>query len=453
MGRMEQLLRDAAQRAVRYLRGLPDRPVAASPQALARLAELDVPLPDKPMADQDVLALLDEVVGPARTAMAGPRYFGFVIGGTLPPALAANWLAGAWDQNAALSQISPGTAAVEEVALRWLVDVLGLPSGTAGGFVTGATMANLTALAAARHAVLAEVGWDVEAQGVFGAPPVTVVVGDEAHPTLLKALALLGFGRDRVTRVRADGQGRLRPTLIPALTGPAIICAQAGNVNTGAVDPLAAICAQAHTDNAWVHVDGAFGLWAAASPALRERVDGIGYADSWATDAHKWLNTPYDSGLAFVRDAAALRAAMGVSAAYLPTEGATRNPSDYTPELSRRARGVEVWAALASLGRLGLADLIERTCGYARRFARELSAAGYPVLNEVVLNQVLVSVGDAGRTALVAARIQADGVCWCGSTVWQGRPALRISVSNWSTTDEDVTRSIAAIRTAAESAG
>ena len=450
---MEQLLRDAAQRAVRYLRELPDRPVAASPQALARLAELDVPLPDKPMADHDVLALLDEVVGPATTAMAGPRYFGFVIGGTLPAALAANWLAGAWDQNAALSQISPGTAAVEEIALRWLVDVLGLPSGTAGGFVTGATMANLTALAAARHAVLAEVGWDVEAQGVFGAPPVTVVVGDEAHPTLLKALALLGFGRDRVTRVRADGQGRLRPTLIPALTGPAIICAQAGNVNTGAVDPLAAICAQAHTDNAWVHVDGAFGLWAAASPALRERVDGIGYADSWATDAHKWLNTPYDSGLAFVRDAAALRAAMGVSAAYLPTEGAARNPSDYTPELSRRARGVEVWAALASLGRLGLADLIERTCGYARRFARELSAAGYPVLNEVVLNQVLVSVGDAGRTARVAARIQADGVCWCGSTVWQGRPALRISVSNWSTTDEDVTRSIAAIRTAAESAG
>src|SRR5207248_3125282 len=254
MGRMEQLLRDAAQRAVRYLRGLPDRPVAASPQALARLAELDVPLPDKPMADQDVLALLDEVVGPATTAMAGPRYFGFVIGGTLPAALAANWLAGAWDQNAALSQISPGTAAVEEVALRWLVDVLGLPSGTAGGCVTGATMANLTAVAAARHAVLAEVGWDVEAQGVFGAPPVTVVVGDEAHPTLLKALALLGFGRDRVTRVRTDGQGRLRPTLIPALTGPAIICAQAGNVNTGAVDPLAAICAQAHTDNAWVHV-------------------------------------------------------------------------------------------------------------------------------------------------------------------------------------------------------
>jgi glutamate/tyrosine decarboxylase-like PLP-dependent enzyme len=282
---------------------------------------------------------------------------------------------------------------------------------------------------------------------------VTVVVGDEAHASLLKALSLLGFGRDRVVRIRVDGQGRMRPTLIPTLTGPAIICAQAGNVNTGAVDPLAAICAQAHTDNAWVHVDGAFGLWAAASPVLRDRVDGIGYADSWATDAHKWLNVPYDSGLAFVREPAALRAAMGVTAAYLPTEGPARNPSDYTPELSRRARGTEVWAALASLGRAGLADLVERNCRYARRFADELSAAGYPVLNEVVLNQVLVSFGDSERTARVIARVQDDGVCWCGGTVWQGRPAMRISVSNWSTTEEDVTRSIAAIRTAAGSAG
>jgi glutamate/tyrosine decarboxylase-like PLP-dependent enzyme len=383
--------------------------------------------------------------------MAGPRYFGFVIGGTTPAALAANWLAGAWDQNAAYTALSPATAAIEDTALRWLVELLGLPAGTAGGFVTGATMANLTGLAAARHTVLAEAGWDVEADGLFGAPPVTVVVGEEAHPSLLKALGLLGFGRDRVTRVRVDGQGRLRPALIPPLAGPAIVCAQAGNVNTGAVDPLAAICAQAHTDNAWVHVDGAFGMWAAASPALRDRVDGIGYADSWATDAHKWLNVPYDSGLAFVRDPAALRAAMGVTAAYLPTEGASRNPSDYTPELSRRARGVEVWAALACLGRTGLADLVERTCGYARRFARELSAAGHAVLNDVVLNQVLVSFGDAERTARVVSRIQSDGVCWCGGTVWQGRPAMRISVSNWATTDEDITRSIAAIRSAAES--
>jgi glutamate/tyrosine decarboxylase-like PLP-dependent enzyme len=449
---MEQLLTDTAQRALRYLRGLPDRPVPPGPQPLARLAELDFPLPDKPIADADVVALLDEVVGPATVAMAGPRYFGFVIGGTLPAALAANWLAGTWDQNACFGMMSPAAAAVEDVALRWLVDVLGLPAGTAGGFVTGATMANLTALAAARHRVLTEAGWDVEAQGLFGAPPVTVVVGDEAHPSLLKALGLLGFGRDRVTRIRVDGQGRMRPTLIPPLGGPAIVCAQAGNVNTGAVDPLAAICERAHANNAWVHVDGAFGMWAAASPVLRERVDGLGYADSWATDAHKWLNVPYDSGLAFVREPGALRAAMGVTAAYLPTEGPARNPSDYAPELSRRARGIEVYAALASLGRTGLADLVERTCGYARRFAAELSAAGFPVLNEVVLNQVLVAFGDAERTNRVIARLQADGVCWCGGTVWQGRPAMRISVSNWSTTDEDVTRSIAAIRAAAESA-
>jgi glutamate/tyrosine decarboxylase-like PLP-dependent enzyme len=447
---MEQLLQDAARRALRYLHDLPDRPVAPRPEAVAGLARLDIPLPDKPIGDAEVLALLDEVVGPATTATPGPRYFGFVMGGSLPAALAANWLAGAWDQNPCLGVMSPGTVALEEVALRWMVDVLGLPAGTAGGFVTGATMANLTGLAAARHRVLAEAGWDVETQGLFGAPPVTVVIGDEAHASLLKALSLLGFGRDRVVRVRVDGQGRMRPALIPSLTGPAIVCTQAGNVNTGAVDPLAAICEQAHADNAWVHVDGAFGLWAAASPALRDRVDGIGYADSWATDAHKWLNVPYDSGLAFVRDPAALRAAMGVTAAYLPTEGPARNPSDYTPEMSRRARGVEVWAALASLGRAGLAELVERNCRYARRFADELSAAGYPVLNEVTLNQVLVSFGDAERTGRVIARIQSDGVCWCGGTVWQGRPAMRISVSNWSTTDEDVTRSIAAIRTAAE---
>jgi glutamate/tyrosine decarboxylase-like PLP-dependent enzyme len=448
---MDELLQDAARRALRYLATLPDRPVFPSEADLARLSALDFPLPDTPMAGAGVLALLDDVVGPATTAMAGPRYFGFVIGGTLPAALAANWLAGAWDQNAGLNVMSPGTAAVEDVALRWLVDVLGLPEGTGGGFVSGATMANLTGLAAARHSVLAEVGWDVEAQGLSGAPPVTVVVGDEVHPSVLKALALLGFGRERVARVRVDGQGRMRPSLIPPLSGPAIVCAQAGNVNTGASDPLTAICAQAHTDNAWVHVDGAFGLWAAASPALRERVDGIGYADSWATDAHKWLNVPYDSGLAFVREPGALRVAMGVSAAYLPTGDSARDPYYYTPELSRRARGVEVWAALASLGRTGLADLVERTCGYARRFARELSAAGYPVLNDVVLNQVLVAFGDAERTARVVARIQRDGVCWCGGTVWQGRAAMRISVSNWSTTDEDVTRSIEAIIHAARS--
>jgi glutamate/tyrosine decarboxylase-like PLP-dependent enzyme len=278
------------------------------------------------------------------------------------------------------------------------------------------------------------------------------VVGAEAHPSLFKALGLLGFGRRRVVTVPADGQGRLRADALPALDGgPTIVCAQAGNVNTGAIDPLDVICAQARDAGAWVHVDGAFGLWAAASPALRPLAAGLADADSWATDAHKWLNVPYDSGLALVRDPEALRAAMAVTAEYLPAAGADRHPCDYTPEMSRRARGVEVWAALASLGRAGVADLVERNCRYARRFAAELSAAGYRILNDVVLNQVLVSFGDADTTAAVVAGIQADGTCWCGGTVWQGQPAMRISVSSWATTDDDVTRSIEAMLRVARS--
>jgi glutamate/tyrosine decarboxylase-like PLP-dependent enzyme len=377
-------------------------------------------------------------------AMAGPRFFGFVIGGALPAALAANWLAGAWDQNTALSAVTPGTALLERIALRWLLDVLGLPPTCGGAFVTGATMANVTALAAARHAVLAGVGWDVEAQGLFGAPPVTVVVGAEAHPSALKALGLLGLGRTRVVTVPVDGQGRMRAEALPPLAGPTVVCIQAGNVNTGAFDPAPEICRRARAAGAWVHVDGAFGLWAAAAPARAHLAAGVGEADSWATDAHKWLNVPYDSGLAFVRDPEALRAAMAVSAAYLPA-GESRNPADYTPELSRRARGVEVWAALRSLGRAGLADLVERTCRHAARFAEGLRAAGYQVLNEVVLNQVLVSFGDQETTTRVIAAIQADGTCWCGGTVWQGHVAMRISVSSWATTAADVERSLDAM--------
>jgi len=288
------------------------------------------------------------------------------------------------------------------------------------------------------------VGWDVEAQGLFGAPPVTVVVGAEAHPSVLKALGLLGLGRTRVVTVPVDGQGRMRAEALPPLAGPTVVCIQAGNVNTGAFDPAPEICRRARAAGAWVHVDGAFGLWAAAAPARAHLAAGIGDADSWATDAHKWLNVPYDSGLAFVRDPEALRAAMAVSAAYLPA-GESRNPADYTPELSRRARGVEVWAALRSLGRAGLADLVERTCRHAARFAEGLRAAGYQVLNEVVLNQVLVSFGDQETTTRVIAAIQADGTCWCGGTVWQGHVAMRISVSSWATTAADVERSLDAM--------
>jgi glutamate/tyrosine decarboxylase-like PLP-dependent enzyme len=448
---MDALLRDAADRAIRYLTELPERSVAPPADAVAALGALDVALPDQPTDPRSVLRFLDETASAATTAMAGPRFYGFVVGGSLPAALAANWLAGAWDQKSAFRSVAPATATLEEVSLRWLIDLFRLPEGTVAGFTTGATVANFTALAAARHALLTQAGWDVEADGLFGAPPIHVVVGDEVHPSLIKALGMLGLGRNRVVRVPVDEQGRMRAGEMPRLGGPTIVCAQAGNVNTGAVDPLAEICARARESAAWVHVDGAFGLWAAAVPSLQHLTAGVEMADSWATDAHKWLNVPYDSGLAFVRSADALRAAMSVSAEYLPPAGALRSPSDYTPEMSRRARGVEIWAALMSLGRSGLVDLIERNCRQARRFATELSAAGHEILNDVVLNQVLVAFGDADVTDRIVGAVQADGTCWCGGTVWHGRPAMRVSVSSWATTDDDVSRSVEAIIKVAQS--
>jgi glutamate/tyrosine decarboxylase-like PLP-dependent enzyme len=450
---MKELLQDAAERAARYLEELPIRSVAPGEEATRRLREFDEPLPDCPSTPQSVLDMLDTIGSPGTMAMAGPRFYGFVVGGSLPAALACNWLAAAWDQNSALYNVTPATAALEQIALRWLLELFGLSSGCAGAFVTGATMANFCSLAAARHAVLARAGWDVESDGLFGAPPITVVVGDEAHPSLIKSLGLLGLGRNRVVRVPVDNQGRIRADEMPLLSGPTIVCLQAGNVNTGSFDPLDVICPRAHEARAWVHVDGAFGLWAATVPDLRHLTRGVEQADSWATDAHKWLNVPYDSGLALVRDADALRAAMSVTASYLPTATEHRNPSDYTPEFSRRARGVEVWAALRSLGRWGVADLIERTCRHARTFARELQSAGYQVLNDVVLNQVLVSFADAERTRQVIRRIQADGTIWCGETVWQGHIAMRISVSSWATTELDVDRSLEAILRAAGDSG
>ncbi len=388
--------------------------------------------------------MLDELGSPATMGTAGPRFFGFVIGGSLPAALGANWLAAAWDQNAGLFAASPIAAVLEEVTLQWLLEILALPAGCGGAFVTGATVANFTALAAARHAVLERVGWDAGAQGLFGAPAIQVVVGEEAHPSLIKSLGMLGLGRERVVRVPVDANGRMRAGCLPELRSPCIVCIQAGNVNTGACDPAAEICRRAHGQGAWVHVDGAFGLWAAASPRHVRLVEGVDAADSWATDAHKWLNVPYDSGLAFVRDAETLRAAMSITAAYLP-QGEHREPSQYVPELSRRARGIEIWAALKSLGRSGLAELIDRCCRCATRFAAGLSDAGFQVLNDVVLNQVLVSFGTPEVTERVIAGVQEDGTCWCGGTVWQGQHAMRISVSSWATTEADVDRSLQAM--------
>jgi glutamate/tyrosine decarboxylase-like PLP-dependent enzyme len=446
---MSDLLDDASRRAQRYLAALDARRVAPSPEALAALASFDGPLPEGTSSPAEVLAELDEFGSPATMASAGGRFFGFVIGGSLPVTVAANWLACAWDQNAGLVVTSPIGARLEQVALDWLKDLLHLPGDSAGGFVTSATAANFSALIAARHALLARAGWDVEAQGLFGAPPITVVVGGEVHASMQKALSMAGLGRERVVRVPCDGQGRMLRNKVPAVTELTIVCVQAGNVNTGAFDPIAEICELAREQNAWVHVDGAFGLWAAAAPARAHLARGVENADSWATDCHKWLNVPYDSGLVFTRDGDALRAALSVGAAYL-AQAEARIPYQYTPDFSRRARGVEVWAALRQLGRAGLADLIERTCRLAEKFANALSRKGFPVLNDVVLNQVLVSFGSAEHTREVIARVQSEGTCWCGGTVWQGHTAMRISVSSWATTETDVDRSLAAILRAAE---
>ena len=442
---MNKLLENAAQRAILYLENLETRAVAPSPESITKLAILDQPMPTRPSTPESVLQQLDELGSPATMTMAGPRFFGFVIGGSLPVTLAANWLAGAWDQNTGFYNATPATAYLEQIALGWIIDLFGLSAACGGAFVSGATMANFSGLAAGRHAVLENFGWDVEADGLFGAPPITVIIGAEAHPSLIKSLGMLGLGRNRTIKVPSDSQGRFRADALPAFSGPTIVCVQAGNVNTGAFDPISEICDMAHRYAAWVHVDGAFGLWALSAPSLHHLTTGMDKADSWATDFHKWLNVPYDSGIALVRDADALRIAMSVTADYLPTVSEYRNPSDYTPELSRRARGVEVWAALKSLGREGVAEMVERNCRQARRFAEGLQSAGYEILNDVVLNQVLVAFGDPETTNRVISGIQADGTCWCGGTVWHGRTAMRISVSSWATTDDDVEQSLAAM--------
>jgi glutamate/tyrosine decarboxylase-like PLP-dependent enzyme len=441
---MRELLADFLDRADRYIDSLGSRRVAPSVEDVERLALLDEPLPEHPTDPRTVLQMLDEIGSPATVASSGGRYFGFVTGGVLPAAMAANLMAGVWDQNASYRVMSPGAARIEDVCLRWLREVLGLPASAGGGLVTGATMANFAGLAAARRAVSLKAGWNVEEDGLIGAPPIRVVVGDEVHASLLKALTLLGLGRSRVERVAVDGLGRMRADALPDLSGATIVCIQAGNVNTGAFDPAREICAAARDAGAWVHVDGAFGLWAAASPRIAHLAAGFAEADSWATDAHKWLNAPYDSGIVFAREPEHLRAAMTVGAAYL-IAGAEREPSHYTPDMSRRARGVEIWAALRSLGRTGLAELIDRNCRHAARFAEGLRIAGFEVLNDVTLNQTLVSFGDDESTRRVIEAVQSDGTCWLGGTVWQGRAAMRISVSSWATTEDDVERSLDAI--------
>ena len=444
LSKRDELLRQAAEIARKYALGIGERRVAPAQKDLDSLKEFREPFPNAPSDPTQILERLDQIGSRATVATTGGRYFGFVNGGTLPASLAANWLAGVWDQNAALRVMSPVAAELEEVVLRWICEALGLPENCEGGLVTCATTASFTALAAARHALLARAGWNVVDDGMFGAPPIDVVVGDEAHASILKALSLAGFGKKRLRRVEVDGQGRMRADKLPRLSERTILCIQAGSVNTGAFDPAAELCARAHEQGAWVHVDGAFGLWAAVSPKYSHLTKGFEEADSWATDAHKWPNVNYDSGIVLVKDGAALRSAMTITAAYLEG-GARREPMHHTPESSRRARGVELWAALKSMGREGLCALIERTCAYAQRFAEGFRKAGFEVLNDVVINQVLVSFGSAEATQKVIRAVQDDGTCWCGGTVWQGRSAMRVSVCSWATTEADVELSLETI--------
>jgi glutamate/tyrosine decarboxylase-like PLP-dependent enzyme len=453
---MRELLGETAGYASDFLEGLPDRRVAATATVEVLRASLGGPLPNGPTDAREVIAHLAEAADPGVVAIPSGRYFGFVIGGAVPAAVAADWLSSAWDQNAGLYVGGPSAAVVEEVAGAWTAELLGLPEDVTFGFVTGCQMAHFTALAAARHAVLDSVGWNVEERGLVGAPAVHVVVGEERHTTIDRALRYLGLGTACVVSVAADGQGRMEPealrTALERLDGPTIVCAQSGNVNTGACDPLEEIADVVRATDAWLHIDGAFGLWAAASPQLRHLVRGAERADSWATDAHKWLNVPYDNGIAFCAHPEPHRAAMSVRASYLvhADEGGPRDQMDWNPEFSRRARGFPVYAAIRSLGRSGIAELVERCCAHARRFGEALGEApGITVLNDVVLNQVLVRFGDDERTHAVIQAVQDDGTCWLGGTSWHGQAAMRISVSNWSTTEDDVDRSVEAILRAA----
>lgn len=442
---ISEVLQFVAERGIRYAATVNDRRVAPSAEAISALSRLHEKLPEGSTDPRRVVEILDEIGSPATVASTGGRYFGFVIGGTLPAAMAANWLAGAWGQNSALRVMSPIAAELEDIVLGWICQALRLPEDCDGGFVTCATAANFCGLAAARTALLAREGWNVEDDGLFGAPPIEVVVGDEYHASMQKALSMVGFGKNRVTLVPTDSQGRMQAEKFPTkLSSRTVVCIQAGNVNTGAFDPAAEICARAKNAGSWVHVDGAFGLWARVSAKYDALTRGLELADSWATDAHKWLNVGYDSGVVLVRDGMALRRSMGMSAAYL--EGsALREPMHHVPDSSRRPRAVELWAALKSLGRDGLRELVERTSGLAQLFAGRLREAGFEILNDVVTNQALVSFGSTEKTREVIRRVQEDGTCWCGGTVWQGKAAMRFSVSNWSTTREDIEKSADAV--------
>ena len=446
-----ELYRQAADYAADFVETLETRPIRAEADVDELTSSLGGPLPEGPTDPRAVIASLVENVEPGLCATPSGRFFGFVIGGAVPASVAADILTSAWDQNAGLYVAGPAAAVVEEVCRGWLIELLGLPPHVSVAFVTGAQMAHVTALAAARHHVLEKAGWDVPQQGLAGAPEIRVVVAAKRHVTVDRALRLLGIGASSLDLVPVDDQGRMQVEQLRFGDGPTILCGQAGEVNTGAFDDLDAIADAAAEAGAWFHLDGAFGLWAAASPELRPLVRGAERADSWTVACHKWLNVPYDSGLAFCAHPDAHRAAIAVTASYLVfgRDERERDQMDWTPEFSRRARGFTVYAALRSLGRSGVAEMVERSCEHARLFARLLEEGGGTILNDVVLNQVLVRFGDGERTREVIRRVQEDGTCWFGGTEWQGEHAMRVSVSNWRTNREDVERSVDAILAAA----
>jgi glutamate/tyrosine decarboxylase-like PLP-dependent enzyme len=446
MDDLRELLELTAAIAADFYETLPTRPVYPRATVAELHAALSGPLPENGLPARTVIAELAAAADPGLVAEPSGRYFGFVIGGAVPASIAADWLTSTWDQNAGLFAGGPSASIVEQVAGAWLVELLGLPRHASFGFVTGAQMANFTALAAARHHVLANVGWDVERDGLQGAPKIRVVVGAKRHSTIDRALRMLGLGTPTEV-VPADAEGRMLADELHIGDEPTIVCAQAGEVNTGASDPFHAIAdAREAAPNAWVHVDGAFGLWAAATDSLRHHVEGVERADSWTTDGHKWLNVPYDSGLVFTAHPESHSAAFSVRAAYLIVDDDKREQVDWNPEFSRRARGFPAYAAIRSLGRTGIADLIERTCAHAKTFAARLEVMGAEILNSVELNQVLFRFSDDARTEAVLAGVQASGEAWMSGTVWDGRPAIRISISNWQTTEDDVERTLAAFR-------
>ena len=450
---LQQIMMDSAKdpglfelaktQACEYMDGARDQPVYPAPAALAGLAGFDEPLPERPCEPAAMLRQLHQSGSPATTVSTGGRYFGMVTGGVLPPVVAAHWLADAWDQLGALFVTSPVVAKLEAISQEWLIDLLGLPSGCVMGLVGGTSTATAVGLASARQELLRRQGWDVNANGLFGAPPIRVVIGAEAHGTVFKALALLGLGRDRVELVPVDGQGRMIAEAMPALDDHTLVFTQAGNVNTGAFDPFEAVLDRAAAAGAWVHVDGAFGLWAAASPRLRHLVRGMERADSWSVDAHKTLNAPYDCGIVLCRHPEATVAAMQNTGAYI-VYGEKRDSMLYTPEMSRRGRGIELWATLKSLGRSGAAELVEGLCERARQAAEALQGAGFRILNEVAFNQVLVACATKEQTLATVQNLQASGECWCGTSVWQGETVIRLSVCSWATTPEDIERTVAA---------